>query len=62
VKILKNLLEISNLVDVKKMSFTIPFHFHAQEKMQIVKIFHFKLSKKTIPSLAKAYVYFYTPR
>jgi len=45
-KELENLLETPNLVDVKKVSLKSPFHFHAQEEMQIAKIFHFKLSQK----------------
>ncbi len=45
VKMLENLLKISNLVDVKKTC-TILFHFHTKEKMQITKIFHFELSRK----------------
>ncbi len=42
----ENLLEIPNLVDVKKMLCMIPFHFHAKEEMQVAKIFHFELSIK----------------
>jgi hypothetical protein len=34
------------LVDVKRTLCMIPFHFHAKEKMQVAKIFHFELSKK----------------
>ncbi len=50
---LKNLLEILNLVDVKKTLCTIPFHFHAKEEMQITKIFHFELLKKFFLHLQK---------
>jgi hypothetical protein len=52
-KVFENLLEIANLVDVKKTLCTIPFHFHAKEKMQITKIFHFKLSRKFFFHLQK---------
>ncbi len=52
-KAFKNLLEISNLVDVKQTLCTIPFHFHAKEKMQIAKIFHFVLSRKFFLHLQK---------
>jgi hypothetical protein len=52
-KAFENLLEIPNLVDVKKTLCTIPFHFHAKEKMQIAKIFHFELSRKFFLRLQK---------
>jgi hypothetical protein len=50
---LENLFEIPNLVDVNKMLFTIPLHLHAQEKMQVFKIFHFELLKKFFLHLHK---------
>jgi hypothetical protein len=53
VKAFENLFEIPNLVDVKKMLCMIPFNFHAKEKIQIAKIFHFKLSKKFFLHLQK---------
>ncbi len=52
-KTFKNFFEIPNLVDVKKTLSTVPFHFHAEEKMQIAKIFHFKLSRKFFLHLQK---------
>jgi hypothetical protein len=52
-KELKNLFKIPNLVDVEKKLCTIPFHFHVEGKMQITKIFHFKLSKKFFLHLQK---------
>ncbi len=52
-KTFENLLEISNLVDVKQTLCAIPFHFHAKEEMQVAKIFHFELSKKFFLYLQK---------
>jgi len=52
-KAFENLLEIPNLVHVRKTLCTIPLHFHAKEKMQIAKIFHFELSKKFFLHLQK---------
>ncbi len=49
----ENVLEIPNLVNVKKMLCTIPFHFHAKEEMQITKTFHFELSRKFFLHLQK---------
>jgi len=53
VKAFENLLEISNLVDVKQKLCTIPFHLHAKEEMQVAKIFHFELLRKFFLCLQK---------
>jgi hypothetical protein len=50
--VFENLLEISNLVDVNETCM-IPFHFHVKEEMQIIKIFHFELSRKFFLHLQK---------
>ncbi len=45
--------EIPTLVDINNTSHMIPFHYHAKEEMQIVKIFHFELLRKLFLHLQK---------